>query len=441
MSLDLEKEFPNTQFYNLAKAYSDFIPFTVNSTYPVHNWYRFKEGYSRDLVHLLLGSFGHNAEVCLDPFGGSGTTALACQEVGIRCHSFEVNPFMHSIAQAKLETGYTAKEFDKSLNQLKVNARKFRKNKFPIPVMSTITKRPKSKKWLFAPASLQSILLLRYCIKKTSHLFAPLFSTILASILPDIGNTIKDGKCVRYKRNWKKLKVTRSYVLKKFYGRCESVRQDLLYIERQNKFSNKQYFKQGSSLNELAKLKSKSIDIVITSPPYLNSFDYTDVYMPELWSLGFVDKYEDVRKLRAQTLRSHVQVKWQSETQPLNGKIKPIIDQILGSNKKIWNGTIPNMITGYFSDMTNIFIELRRIVKPGGKVCVVVGTSSYYKVTIPTDIILAEIALSLGFRFDELRVIRELNRSTQQTDAQGKALPRLRESLLLFTASEAKSKG
>jgi len=440
MSLDLEKEFPHTKFYNLADAYSDFIPFTVNSNYPVHRWYRFKEGYSRDIVHLLLGSFGRNAQACLDPFGGSGTTALACQEIGLKCYSFEVNPFMYSVAQAKLETGYTVKEFDKSLAQLKANIKKFGKRTFPIPIMSTITKRPGTKKWLFAPISLQAILVLRFCIKKSPARYAQLFSTVLASILPDVGNTIKDGKCVRYKRNWRKLRITREAVYKKFYKQCQSVREDISHIEEQNQSSNKNHFKLGSSLEKLAKLKPKSIDIVITSPPYLNSFDYTDVYMPELWSLGFVEKYEDVRSLRTQTLRSHVQVKWQNETKSLNGKIKPLIDQIVGSNEKIWNSTIPNMISGYFSDMTKILEELKRIVKPRGKVCIVVGTSSYYKVTIPTDIILAEIAISLGFHFNELRILRELKRSTQQTDHRGKALPRLRESLLLFTAPKTNGK-
>ena len=84
MSFDIYSEFPDTRFYNLAKSYSDFIPFTVNSAYPVHRWYRFKEGYSRDLVHLLLGSVGRTAKACLDPFGGSGTTALACQQIGLK---------------------------------------------------------------------------------------------------------------------------------------------------------------------------------------------------------------------------------------------------------------------------------------------------------------------------------------------------------------------
>ena len=359
---------------------------------------------------------------------------LPVSRLDLRCHSIEVNPFLHSIGQAKLETGYTVGDFDKAVAKLKANLRRYGDDQYDIPIMSTITQRPQIDKWLFTPTALQAILALRHCIKDISPIYASLFLTVLASILPDIGNTIKDGKCVRYKRGWQKFRTTRNGVYKRFLERCKLFREDIIYLEAQDKFSNKDYFHLGSSLEELKGFSKNSVDLVITSPPYLNSFDYTNVYMPELWTLGFVDNYEDVRRLRLRTLRSHVQVKWKDESQPLNGKLKPIVEQIVGDNKQIWNTTIPNMISGYFSDMIRIFGELSRIVKPGGKACIIVGTSSYYKVTIPTDILLAEIAISQGFRFDELRIIRELKRSTQQTTPRGKALPPLRESLLLLTA-------
>ena len=45
------------------------------------------------------------------------------------------------------------------------------------------------------------------------------------------------------------------------------------------------------------------------SPPYLNSFDYSDVYRPELFAAGFVSANSKLRKIRKKTLCSHVQVK------------------------------------------------------------------------------------------------------------------------------------
>ena len=63
----------------------------------------------------------------------------------------------------------------------------------------------------------------------------------------------------------------------------------------------------GDTRQSLAALRSNSHDLVITSPPYLNSFDYCDVYRPELFVGGFVNSNMELRAIRIQTIRSHVQ--------------------------------------------------------------------------------------------------------------------------------------
>ena len=50
-------------------------------------------------------------------------------------------------------------------------------------------------------------------------------------------------------------------------------------------------------------------DLILFSPPYPNSFDYTDIYNLELWVLGYLASAEDNLTLRRATLRSHVQIK------------------------------------------------------------------------------------------------------------------------------------
>ena len=60
----------------------------------------------------------------------------------------------------------------------------------------------------------------------------------------------------------------------------------------------------------IEEVPDNSLDLIITSPPYLNSRDYTDIYMLELKVLELVNSHEDLRNLRKSTLRSHVQVKY-----------------------------------------------------------------------------------------------------------------------------------
>ena len=433
---ELLKRFPNTRIYDLTQFYSEFVPFTVNSVYPIHRWYRFKEGYSRDLVHLILGSLGIRIDDCLDPFAGSGTTPLACQEVGIRCHSIEVNPFLHHLAKSKLTIEYTSEGFDRAVEEVRKTLETCMNDDFEEPVMSTITERPNRKKWLFHRPVLQAVLALRHCFDRIEPLYSDLFVVILASILTDVSNTTKDGKCVRYKKGWHEIKFTREDVYDLFFERAKLFREDIQYIEgREWDMSNNAHLCiEGSALQKLPQLSENSIDVVVTSPPYLNSFDYTDVYMPELWALGFVKDYEDVRKLRAATLRSHVQVKWETDNDHLDDTLRSLIADVVDGQKTLWNETIPDMISGYFLDMQSVLVELKRILRPNGKLCIVVATSSYNKVTIPTDLLLAGLTVDLGFRFEEMRVVRRLRRSTKQTTEEGKALPPLRESILILRA-------
>lgn len=49
-------------------------------------------------------------------------------------------------------------------------------------------------------------------------------------------------------------------------------------------------------------------DLAVFSPPYPNSFDYTDVYNIELWTLGYIRDAASNQRLRSATLSSHVQI-------------------------------------------------------------------------------------------------------------------------------------
>jgi DNA modification methylase len=76
--------------------------FLPNENYPVHRWFHFKEGFSRDLVELLARRFGlSEGDVVLDPFVGSGTTPLTCMELGLEGIGIDASPLMVMISLAK----------------------------------------------------------------------------------------------------------------------------------------------------------------------------------------------------------------------------------------------------------------------------------------------------------------------------------------------------
>jgi hypothetical protein len=68
------------------------------------NWRRFKEAFAPELVKRAILECGRPVQRCLDPFAGSGTTALACQFLGILPITIEVNPYLADLTEAKIST-------------------------------------------------------------------------------------------------------------------------------------------------------------------------------------------------------------------------------------------------------------------------------------------------------------------------------------------------
>ncbi|MEM4450083.1 MAG: DNA methyltransferase, partial [Nitrososphaerota archaeon] len=100
--------------YDLWKL-ATFIP---NKNIPIHRWFYFKEGFSRDLVELLCKEFKlNNDKLVLDPFVGSGTTTLTCMELGIRSIGVDASPLAVLVASAKTRI-YSAKELTDTLQRL-----------------------------------------------------------------------------------------------------------------------------------------------------------------------------------------------------------------------------------------------------------------------------------------------------------------------------------
>src|SRR5438093_2034146 len=80
--------------------------FLDNLRLPVHRWFRYSAGFSAEWVKWLLAERKGRELRVLDPFVGSGTTCLACDEMGVESYGLEAHPFVHRVARAKL--GYSA---------------------------------------------------------------------------------------------------------------------------------------------------------------------------------------------------------------------------------------------------------------------------------------------------------------------------------------------
>src|SRR5437868_5836124 len=81
-------------------ARNDHLTFKANRDRGRHGWLRLTPAYSLHVVEALVARCTP-ADLVLDPFCGTGTTALVCTQAGVRCHTIDINPFLVWLARAK----------------------------------------------------------------------------------------------------------------------------------------------------------------------------------------------------------------------------------------------------------------------------------------------------------------------------------------------------
>ena len=249
--------------------------------------------------------------------------------------------------------------------------------------------------------------------------YKDLFLVVLASILLDVSNLYRNGKCLSYKKNWKEITFLEIDVFKKFDDKInKEIKVDIQSIKKSTQNNKDLLFNEDSRIGIEKRILDNSIDLVITSPPYLNSRDYTDTYMLELKTLGLTKTLKDIKKLRENTLRSHVQIKWQDSESINNKTLENTFDLLAKSIKKeqLWNSSILDMIRLYFVDIQKIFHILYKKMKQKGRIYFNVSNSAYFNVLINTIDICGEIATNEGFKVIEIREARKLKTSPQQRD-------------------------
>jgi hypothetical protein len=401
---------------------------------PRHRWYFVKEGFSPKLVEQAIITDGVKPdEVLLDPFSGSGTVPLTGALNRLQVHAFEVNPFLRFLSATKLSRV-------SSLTFRRASRRILRETEKSSPSAlegySTFTKGNRWGRWLFPKPVLRSFEAGRRLVAMTDGEHRDLLHLALIGAAMDCCNATRDGKCLRYKKGWEDCEATASQFRERFEARAEVIASDLAATPLTG---TQPSVTEGDARRLITSSSQDKFRLCVTSPPYLNSFDYSDIYRPELFLGGFVESNKSLMKVRLETIRSHVQASWEHPIRNEFGALyKDCISDIEAYAEDLWDQRIPKMVQAYFEDMETILKGLRRKAKDNASVWLVVSTSAYAGIEIPVDLILAEIGQRAGWFLREVGVLRYLRSSSQHVkhvEEDRKSVP-LRESVVIFNASK-----
>ena len=238
-----------------------------------------------------------------------------------------------------------------------------------------------------------------------------LFRVLLGSIAVRLSNVVISGKGRRYRSGWEARTTSVKAVDSAF---SDSVQRAIQDIARFGRRAEPSYTLMRGDCREHVTSMPEA-EFALFSPPYPNSFDYTDIYNVELWLLGYLASSDENRGLREATLRSHVQVKrsYACET-PASRLLSRTMKALKRKSEQLWDKDIPAMIQAYFADMATIVAGLADTMAPRADVMMVIGDSRYAGVRIDVAAICAEMAPELGFKVVATRPIRAMRASAQQ---------------------------
>jgi DNA modification methylase len=179
-------------------------------------------------------------------------------------------------------------------------------------------------------------------------------------------------------------------------------------------------------------LAPDSVDLLITSPPYLNNYHYNRNTRPHLYWLGFVSQPDDMKPLEERNFGKFWQTVRELERVDLEFSLpdSDLLAQLekmrgLNTDKGVYGGNgWANYAAAYFNDCHRFAKAMKRALRPGGTALVVIGNSIIQGLLIPTDHYLGKIAESVGLDLVDIHVPRatRVGNSIIQSDVRvGKA--------------------
>ncbi len=387
--------------------------FTDNMKLPIHRWFRYSAGFSAEWVQSEIRKFqdetGVEAKV-FDPFVGSGTTAIAACASGNNAYGFDGHPFVARIAKAKNLWHLDESKFKEACQEVSKLAKKSR-NKTKRHDESNLL----GKCYDFNSLTALDNLKIAFEELKTEDPIWKLVHLNITSILRACSK-VGTAQWQYVLPNKSKSKVLDAH--EAFLGKAELMASDMEYAKHNN-WQNTAHIYEQDVRNEISTPKC---NLLITSPPYPNNYDYADATRLEMMFWGEINGWGDLKTaVRPTIMRSCSQhsaadkiVLDQILEEP---QLEPIIDELTAVTRELekvrltkgGKKTYHTMIAAYFLDLANIWKNSRTVMEAGSKVCFVIGDSAPYGVYVPADRWLGELALANGFNSFNFEKLRDRN--------------------------------
>lgn len=374
--------------------------------HPIHRWFNFIAGFSPEFVAKCIREAELRAtDLVVDPFAGMCTTLVQANFEGVPSVGFEPHPFFHQISLAKIAPPLSGRQID-AVQTVCESVTPYPgqlAHVWAADALKFLTKLvPESELQLLASALIAE--------PKVESDLRPLFRLVVSRVLEASATSQTDGI---YKAPTSK-KTSMPY-LRALRGVFKEIREDQALLEGRP-VARATLHKSSSEL--MNPLEDASASLCVTSPPYLNNFDYAEMTRMELYFWKYADCWRDItEKVRRQLVVNTTtaptdlkrdQARFEQLLAPeIRTRLQPLVDSLARerehkAGKKDYN----LLVYPYFAQMQTVIKELRRVLRPGRSLHMVVGDAALYGVHVKTNELLACLMEYNGFEILDMVKLR-----------------------------------
>ena len=381
---------------------------------PIHRWFTYPAGYSYKLVEAKLDEFKiRPGDLIGDPFVGTGTTSLSAKLQGVDSVGIEAHPFVCDIAKTKMNYEYCLERLAKECSIVISQAGDLYSSSELFSTWPPLIHK------CFSEENLKQLYGLRSAVELSKLQYKGFFKVALTATLRD---TTSAGAGWPYiaPSKFAERKVQRN-AFDEFKKRCALMQQDIAIVLNGVRPNSKHKIVNGDARKFSSYLGENRFDLVLTSPPYLNNYDYADRTRLETYFWGIYHSWSDITlqvrdkliiaattQIRRNEIDGHSALSDLKEVSPkvYNLLLKSVDELSKLRKEKSGKKSYDLMVARYFQDMTKVILSTKASLKKGSPFILVLGDSAPYGVHIPTDKLISQIALDAGFSQSRIEVLR-----------------------------------
>lgn len=339
-------------------------------------FYRYYAGYSTEFALWALQKLDLGPNACiLDPWIGSGTTALACVELGHSGVGYDISPVMVHLARARIANNEDIQ--------------------IAMDLVDTVRRHVEEREEILLTCL--SNRLGQFAIKTSRAA-----SVAIASLFPIARRAAcqartKNPAWFSRKTNIESTSVNTSATIEEWKGNIRSLES----WRAESKNGRQSCFEVVSGDSRILTARPAQFDGVLTSPPYLTRLDYVHATLPELQILRHFEDCPDVQQLRSSMIGTPLtsgRTTPQIQVLPLG--VRDTLRAIQNHPSKASSTYYLRFFSTYFFDLMNSIRHVSRSLKSGGMACFVVQSSSYKDIHVD----LASAVIEIGAQFELLAV-------------------------------------